>query len=54
MDLRGWTCPACDDYHRQVDGHRRADGALSIRCPTCGEIEVVRKYRQTVPGRAAR
>lgn len=48
MELVGYTCPECGGYAASLQGHRRADGVLSVRCPSCGEIEEMQKYRGTL------
>lgn len=47
MILFGYECPACLDYHRQVEGTIDAEGQVSIRCRGCGEVETFR--RREVP-----
>lgn len=50
MLFHGYTCqdPDCGAYHSTIHGHRRADGILSIKCPECGAIEEIRRYRGTL------
>lgn len=36
--LRGYTCPECEFYHRQVSG-AEVRNKLQIRCESCGNVE---------------
>lgn len=48
MRLYGYTCEDCDSYARRTQGHRTAKGELSVKCPDCGHVEKIRKYRDTL------